>query len=60
MSAEALIESFWNTHPCGENLVPRDAGEYEEFFDRYDQLRYSLESHIPRCLDQIDFKAKRR
>ncbi len=58
MSAETLIEDFWSTHPCGENLVPRDSGEYEEFFTRYDQFRYSLEAHIPRCLDSVDFKQK--
>jgi SAM-dependent methyltransferase len=55
MSAEALIQEFWSSHPCGENLLPRRDGEYDEFFRRYDSLRYSLESHIPRCLDQIDF-----
>ena len=58
MSAEALIESFWNSHPCGENLVARDRSDYDEFFQRYDQFRYSLESHIPRCLDRIPFKDK--
>ena len=57
MSAEALIREFWNSHPCGENLLKRE-GEYHEFFCRYDALRYSLESHIPRCLDEVGFRGQ--
>jgi ubiquinone/menaquinone biosynthesis C-methylase UbiE len=55
MSSEAAIEAFWDSHPCGENLVGEARDEYEQFFTRYDRLRYSLESHIPRCLDDVGF-----
>ncbi|HEX2688508.1 MAG TPA: hypothetical protein VHN14_17880, partial [Kofleriaceae bacterium] len=54
MIAEERIAQFWNTHPCGENLVARRAGEYDEYFTRYDAHRYALERHILRCLDRID------
>lgn len=58
MSAEASIESFWDSHPCGENLVARKPGEYDEYFTRYDAHRYALEGHILRCLDRIDVRDK--
>lgn len=58
MSAESLIESFWNTYPCGEHLVADDISAYDEFFTRYDEVRYGLEHHIPACLDAIGFQGK--
>ena len=56
---EGTIKEFWNTHPCGEKLIDELKDDYENFFRRYDAFRYSHESHIPRCLDQIDFKNKK-
>jgi SAM-dependent methyltransferase len=56
---ESEIEEFWAAHPCGEQLVAESSTDsYETFFDRYDQLRYGLESHIPTCLDAIDFRGR--
>lgn len=58
---EADIRNYWNAHPCGEQLVGETAKyteDHERFFSRYDQFRYRTESHIPRCLDAIDFKGK--
>lgn len=57
--AEADIESFWDSHPCGEHLVGSARDEYETFFARYDKFRYSLESHIAGCLDELHLDGKR-
>jgi SAM-dependent methyltransferase len=57
---EQTVKSFWAANPCGESFV--DASQrssYEQFFADYDRFRYGLESHIPRCLDEIDFADKR-
>ena len=53
---EQDIRSFWEGHPCGEQLVGSLADEYEEFFERYDAFRYRTEGHILDCLDAIDFR----
>lgn len=60
---ESEIRGFWQTHPCGAQLVG-DLGEesrteYLDFFQRYDEFRYSQESHILKNLDAIDFAGKR-
>jgi ubiquinone/menaquinone biosynthesis C-methylase UbiE len=55
---ERAIEAFWNSHPCGENLLAMRSDDYDLFFRRYDRLRYSMESHILRCLDEADFKGR--
>jgi len=52
---EHQIEGFWQTHPCGETLIGQSFADYKRFFDEYDSFRYSLESHIPKCLDQVPF-----
>ena len=52
------IQSFWDSHPCGDALVEQLAGDYEAFFDRYDTFRYGLEDHIPGVLDTIDLDGK--
>jgi SAM-dependent methyltransferase len=57
---EDTVKSFWASNPCGERFI--DAAKrssYEQFFAEYDRFRYGLESHIPRCLDEIDFAGKR-
>lgn len=60
---ETKIQDFWQTHPCGAELVgdlsDDTRGEYEEFFRRYDEFRYSLEPHILKNLAGIDFARKR-
>lgn len=57
------IKDFWQTHPCGAELVgdltDESRADYLAFFDRYDNYRYSTESHILGNLDDIDFKEKR-
>lgn len=60
---EATIREFWNAHPCGEEQVRRlddtSLGDYERFFDVYDDLKYGLERHIPACLDALNVAGKR-
>lgn len=60
---ETDIQSFWNTHPCGDHLVgglrEESRGDYEAFFKRYDAHRYTQEWHIPATLDAIDFKGRK-
>ncbi|HEX3101968.1 MAG TPA: class I SAM-dependent methyltransferase [Pyrinomonadaceae bacterium] len=57
------IQDFWQRHPCGAELVgdmsDESREEYEEFFKRYDNYRYSKEPHILKNLDRIDFAGKR-
>jgi len=55
---EQVIREFWDTHPCGENLVESLGSDHEAFFRRYDAFRYRLEAHILKRLDAIDFKDK--
>lgn len=61
--SEADIAEFWQTHPCGDHqlggLDEKFRGDYAVFFDAYDTDRYRLESHIPRCLDDLDVRGKR-
>jgi SAM-dependent methyltransferase len=60
---EAVIEQFWQTHPCGDmqvgGLVGSYAGDYEAFFADYDRFRYKREAHILRCLDRLDVGGKK-
>jgi SAM-dependent methyltransferase len=57
------IQSFWNSHPCGDHIVGGLHGafdnDHESFFTAYDAWRYRQESHIPACLDEIDWNGKR-
>jgi SAM-dependent methyltransferase len=61
--SETDIEDFWQTHPCGDHLLggldEHFRGDYAAFFDAYDADRYRFESHIPRCLDELDVRGKR-
>ena len=63
MANEENIQDFWQTHPCGAELVgdlnDETRVEYEEFFRRYDDFRYWLEPHILKNLDRIDVGGKR-
>ncbi len=60
---ENEIKDFWQTHPCGAELVgdlnEETRAEYEDFFRRYDDYRYSTEPHILSNLDRIDFTNKK-
>lgn len=60
---EPEIKDFWQTNPCGAELVgdlpDESRSEYERFFDRYDEYRYAKEPHILTNLDKIDFSGKR-
>jgi ubiquinone/menaquinone biosynthesis C-methylase UbiE len=60
---EKEITDFWQSHPCGAELVGDLSFEsketYEDFFKRYDDYRYRIEPHILRNLDKIDFNEKR-
>lgn len=60
---ENEIKDFWQTHPCGAELVgdlsDETRAEYDEFFRRYDEFRYAKEPHILKNLDLIDFAGKR-
>jgi SAM-dependent methyltransferase len=60
---ETEVQSFWNTHPCGDHIVGglhgRFADDYESFFTAYDAWRYDQEGHIPACLDRIDWRDRK-
>lgn len=60
---EQDIESFWDSHPCGDHIVggldERFSRDYEAFFARYDAWRYGRERHIPACLDALDLQDRR-
>jgi len=60
--SEAETGSFWESHPCGDALVggldERFRGDYEDFFTSYDEHKYRVESHIPRCLAELDVRGK--
>ena len=60
---ETEIESFWDSHPCGDHIVGglngAFRGDYERFFDQYDAWRYDQEGHILACLDGLDLKDRR-
>jgi ubiquinone/menaquinone biosynthesis C-methylase UbiE len=63
MSAtEQEIREFWNSQPCGTNIVPpsdlRDDVEFLRYLARYDQFRYQREGHILSMLERFDFKDK--
>jgi SAM-dependent methyltransferase len=60
---EADVQSFWNSHPCGDAIVGGLHGafgdDHERFFSAYDSWRYRQESHILECLDRTDWRGKR-
>ncbi len=60
---EKEIKDFWQSHPCGAELVGDLSSEsketYEDFFKRYDDYRYQIEPHILRNINEIDYNKKR-
>ncbi len=60
---ETEIGTFWESHPCGDQLMggltEAFREDYQAFFEAYDVARYRLESHIPRCLDALAVQGKR-
>jgi SAM-dependent methyltransferase len=63
MMDEQTVQDFWQDHACGDalvgGLIERFGGDYEKFFTDYDQFRYSLERHLPACLDALNVGGKR-
>jgi len=63
MVSESDIAGFWQSHPCGDEmiggLVERYREDFSAFFKAYDKSRYSLESHIPPCLDALEVEGLR-
>lgn len=57
-SVEERVAEFWETNPCGEQQVGGLQSNYLEFFDRYDEFRYTKEAHILACLNGIDWDGK--
>lgn len=59
---ETAVAEFWQTHPCGDTLIGGLRGDfdgdYETFFTAYDNARYTIESHIPACLDEMNVSGK--
>jgi glycosyltransferase involved in cell wall biosynthesis/2-polyprenyl-3-methyl-5-hydroxy-6-metoxy-1,4-benzoquinol methylase len=57
------ICEFWDTHPCGQEQdgAPRsyDSDDPGRFFEEYDRFKYSIEAHIPGCLDRLDLAGRR-
>jgi ubiquinone/menaquinone biosynthesis C-methylase UbiE len=60
---ENEIREFWQTHPCGAELVgdlsEESRRQYLDFFERYDNYRYTTEAHILKNLDRIGLRDKR-
>jgi SAM-dependent methyltransferase len=56
---EQAIRDYWDANACGEHLVGSLGSDFEDFFQRYDEFRYSHESHILRRLNEIGFAGKR-
>ncbi|HEY5048991.1 MAG TPA: class I SAM-dependent methyltransferase [Rhizomicrobium sp.] len=59
---ESVIQSFWQDHPVGENIVGnlrKDfGGDYASFFDAYDKWYYGCQHHVLKALDLFDWKGK--
>jgi ubiquinone/menaquinone biosynthesis C-methylase UbiE len=55
---EGEIRRFWDAHPVGEQLSGALAGDYEQFFEHYDQYRYRTEGHILRRFDGMDLEGR--
>jgi len=60
---ENEIKDFWQTHPCGAGLVgdmtEESRADYLDFFERYDDYRYSTEPHVLENLSRINFDGKK-
>lgn len=54
------VQSFGNAHPCGDHIAGglhgESADDYDRSFTAYDTRRYGQESHLPACLDEIDWR----
>ena len=59
---ESAIKDYWNAHPCGDHIVgglhEGFALDHDRFFSAYDAWRYRQESHIPGCLDEVDWRGR--
>jgi ubiquinone/menaquinone biosynthesis C-methylase UbiE len=52
------VRNFWNTEACGSHLVDAQPGT-AEFYERFRQLRYSLEWQIPLLVPFSETRDKR-
>jgi SAM-dependent methyltransferase len=60
VASEVDVRDFWNSHPCGAEMIPVEFhADAEAFFRKYDEHRYRVEPHILDCLDAIDWRGKR-
>jgi len=58
---EKSVQSFWEGHPCGEELVgglDNFGEDYLKFFDEYDAFRYNEYPELLKVLDHIGFDGK--
>jgi len=59
---ETVIHDFWQMHPCGAalggDLSEESRRQYLDFFDRYDNYRYTKEAHILKNLDRVELRGK--
>lgn len=59
---EQDIRDFWNSQPCGTNIVPptdvHDDDSFLAYLETYDQFRYSREGHILSMLERFDLTGK--
>lgn len=51
------VEAFWNQKPCDSDRSARERGS-REYFMEIERDRYSLQEHIPRVLDKIEWRGK--
>lgn len=60
---EHEIRDFWDSHPCGQEQPGApdsyDRRDPERFFAEYDRFKYSVEAHIPGCLDRLAVAGRR-
>jgi ubiquinone/menaquinone biosynthesis C-methylase UbiE len=56
---EKSIQEFWQENPCGETLIDTDYQQDIQFFDDFDEMRYSSHAHLPTVLDGIPFEGQK-
>lgn len=52
------VHQFWNTEACGTDLVHADKGTLE-FYEKYRELRYRTEWHIPELVPFSETRGKK-
>ena len=63
MTTEQQIRAHWQAHPVDENVFARlqeeFGGDYDAYFNAYDNWRYAKQGHILDALDRFDWQGKR-